>query len=93
MKTGNREGKITMIPVDKIHIPNPRVRSKKQYKAVADNVVQVGLKRPITVTSCKSNIPGKDYDLVCGHAPDRMRRANEKHECLYRSLRQRASVF
>ncbi len=66
MKTGNRKGKIAMIPVDKIHVPNPRVRSKKQYKAVADNVVQVGLKRPITVTSCKSNVPGKEYDLVCG---------------------------
>jgi ParB family chromosome partitioning protein len=29
-------------------------------------VIQVGLKRPITVTSCKSNVTGKDYDLVCG---------------------------
>lgn len=66
MKQGTRKAKIVMIPVNKIHVPNPRVRNKKQYKAVADNVIQVGLKRPITVTSCKSGIPGKDYDLVCG---------------------------
>ena len=66
MKTASRQGRIVMIPVDKIHILNPRVRNKKQYRAIADNVVQVGLKRPITVTSCKSNIPGKEYDLVCG---------------------------
>ena len=64
--TAARKSKIVMIPVDKIHVPNPRVRNKKQYAAIAENVVQVGLKRPITVTSCKSNISGKDYDLVCG---------------------------
>lgn len=66
MKTASRKGKIVMIPVDKINILNPRVRNKKQYRAIADNVVQVGLKRPITVTPCKSDVPGKEYDLVCG---------------------------
>lgn len=66
MKLTSRKGRIVMIPVDKINILNPRVRNKKQYEAIANNVVQVGLKRPITVTTSKSNIPGKDYDLVCG---------------------------
>lgn len=57
---------IEMIPVNEIYIPNPRIRNKKQYKEIADNVIQVGLKRPITVTSSKSNIADKNYDLVCG---------------------------
>ena len=78
--TAARKNKIVMIPVDKIHVPNPRVRNKKQYAAIAENVVQVGLKRPITVTSCKSNIPGKDYDLVCGQGRLEIFQACEQKE-------------
>ena len=29
-------------------------------------MTQVGLKRPITVTPCRSGAEGKDYDLICG---------------------------
>ena len=80
MTLGTRKGKIVMIPVDKIHVPNPRVRNKKQYAAIAENVIQVGLKRPITVTSCKSNIAGKDYDLVCGQGRLEIFQACEQKE-------------
>lgn len=66
MSIGQHQSQISMIEVDKIHVPNPRIRNKKQYKTVAENVIKVGLKRPITVTSCKSNVAGKEYDLVCG---------------------------
>jgi ParB family chromosome partitioning protein len=55
-----------MIEIDKINILNPRVRNKKTFGEITDNIAQVGLKRPITVTPCHSKEPGKEYDLVCG---------------------------
>jgi len=57
---------IKMIPIDKINILNPRTRNKKIFETIVDNIAQVGLKKPITVTACKSGAEGKDYDLVCG---------------------------
>lgn len=33
---------------------------------MVENITKVGLKRPITVTPCKSATEGKEYDLVCG---------------------------
>ena len=56
---------IKMIPIDKIHILNPRVRNQKLFQAIAKNIADVGLKRPITVR-LGSQVSGKDYDLVCG---------------------------
>lgn len=58
--------KVQMIPVDRINILNPRVRNKKIFGEIIQNISKVGLKRPITVTPCRSNAPNKDYDLVCG---------------------------
>ncbi len=58
--------KIKFIPIDKIHVLNPRVRNQKIFQEIVANIEKVGLKRPITVTSCKSGAAGKDYDLVCG---------------------------
>ena len=56
---------ITMIPIDRIHILNPRARNQRVFHEIAENMKAVGLKRPITVTPCKSRMPGKDYDLIC----------------------------
>ena len=64
MKNLTRNNTIKMIPVHEVYIPNPRVRNKKQYREIAEHVVQVGLKRPITVTASKSGVSGKNYDLV-----------------------------
>lgn len=58
--------KVTMIEIDRINILNPRVRNKKAFNQIVDNIAQVGLKRPITVTPCLSGTTGKEYDLVCG---------------------------
>ncbi len=66
MSKGKRSSKIKMIPIDKINVLNPRVRNKKIFGDITDNIAQVGLKRPITVTLCQSGAEGKDYDLVCG---------------------------
>jgi len=57
---------IQIIPIEKIHILNPRVRNQKKFFDIATNITKVGLKKPITVTPCKSGAEGKDYDLVCG---------------------------
>jgi ParB family chromosome partitioning protein len=63
---GKRESKIKLIPIEKINILNPRVRNQKIFQDIAINITKVGLKRPITVTPCKSGVEGKAYDLVCG---------------------------
>lgn len=65
MKQKDRNATIKMVRIDRIHILNPRVRSKKIFLDMAENITKVGLKRPITVTPSKST-HGKDYDLVCG---------------------------
>jgi ParB family chromosome partitioning protein len=57
---------VQMIPVDRVNVMNPRVRSKKIFGDIVQNISSVGLKKPITVIPSQSNIPGKDYDLVCG---------------------------
>ncbi len=58
--------KIEIIPIDKINVLNPRVRNQKMFQEIVANIEKVGLKRPITVTPCKSGAVGKDYDLICG---------------------------
>lgn len=61
----NRNAKIEMVRIDSIHVLNPRVRNKKIFHDMAENITKVGLKRPITITRAKSG-SGKEYDLVCG---------------------------
>jgi len=63
---GTRTSEIKMIPVDRINILNPRARNQKVFQDIAINMTKVGLKRPITVTSCRSGAVDKDYDLICG---------------------------
>lgn len=56
---------IEMIPVDAVHVLNPRARNRRQHREIIDNIAAVGLKRPITVSRRKS-ATGVHYDLVCG---------------------------
>lgn len=56
---------IEMIQIDRINILNPRHRNKKIFNDMTDNIMKVGLKRPITVKA-GSAAQGKDYDLICG---------------------------
>ncbi len=58
--------RITLIPVDDIHILNPRTRSQAIAEEIRQNIHSVGLKRPITVTPKRVPKGGKKYDLVCG---------------------------
>lgn len=57
--------RVEMIHIDRITIVNPRLRNRKVFKSIVENISDVGLKRPITVTSRQSE-DGPIYDLVCG---------------------------
>ena len=57
--------RIEMIPIDRITIVNPRLRNKRHFKEIVENISQLGLKKPITVTR-RAEAGGPFYDLVCG---------------------------
>ncbi|PJI42242.1 plasmid partitioning protein RepB C-terminal domain-containing protein [Ferrovibrio sp.] len=54
---------VEMVPIDRITVVNPRVRNRKVFREITDNIAQLGLKRPVTVIR-RDN--GDRYDLVCG---------------------------
>ncbi|MBF0584537.1 MAG: ParB N-terminal domain-containing protein [Magnetococcales bacterium] len=56
---------ITMIPIRQIDILNPRLRDQKIFKTIVDNISNVGIKKPITVTPRPETDPQRYY-LVCG---------------------------
>ncbi|MBS0532714.1 MAG: ParB N-terminal domain-containing protein [Proteobacteria bacterium] len=57
--------RIEWIPLERITVVNPRVRNKRVFKEIVENIAQIGLKRPITVTR-RVEADGPFYDLVCG---------------------------
>ena len=57
--------RVEWVPLDRITVVNPRVRNAKVFKEIVDNIAQIGLKRPITVTR-RVEADGPFYDLVCG---------------------------
>jgi ParB family chromosome partitioning protein len=57
--------RVEMIPIKRITIVNPRVRNQRVFSEIVENIAQVGLKRPITVTR-RAEAGGPFYDLVCG---------------------------
>ncbi|HEY2009829.1 MAG TPA: plasmid partitioning protein RepB C-terminal domain-containing protein [Rhizomicrobium sp.] len=56
---------VQLIPVGAITITNPRVRNRKSFREIVENIAEIGLKRPITVTYRKTE-EGPRYDLICG---------------------------
>jgi ParB family transcriptional regulator, chromosome partitioning protein len=56
---------IEMIPVDAIHVLNPRARNRRQHREIVENISLIGLKRPITVSRRQTENAVR-YDLVCG---------------------------
>ena len=54
-----------LIPVDQINVLNPRSRNKNHHREITNNIAEIGLKRPITV-SRRSGEGTAGYDLVCG---------------------------
>lgn len=63
--SGRPAQRIEMIPINAITIVNPRVRNKRVFNEIVDNIAEIGLKRPITV-SRRAEADGPVYDLVCG---------------------------
>lgn len=57
---------VEMIPVDRITVLNPRDRNKKVFRQIVDSISKVGLKKPITVSLCKTSNKEPTYELVCG---------------------------
>ena len=55
-----------MIPIEQIHILNPRSRNKATFQDITSNISNVGLKKPITVARRDQSPEGKPYDLACG---------------------------
>jgi len=58
---------VTFIPIDRIRILNPRVRDRKKFEKILESIRNLGLKKPIKVSS-RSVKDGEEpgYDLVCG---------------------------
>ena len=96
-KDHTSEKRIIQIPIEKIRVLNPRVRNRRNFEEIVENISRVGLKRPITV-SRRSGTDPVEYDLVCGQGrleafvqlgqstiPAIVLNADE-HDCLVMSL-------
>lgn len=55
---------VSWIPISSITVPNPRVRDRRIFQEIVENIATIGLKRPITVTRSKAD--EQSYELVCG---------------------------
>jgi ParB family transcriptional regulator, chromosome partitioning protein len=65
MTKKQRRETIELILIDRITVINPRVRNRRSFKEIVDNIGAIGLKKPITVA--RRDAPdGPRYDLVCG---------------------------
>lgn len=42
--------RVEMIRIDRITVVNPRVRNKRNFKEIVDNIAKIGLKKPILRT-------------------------------------------
>lgn len=56
---------VELIPIDRIVVVNPRLRNQRVFKEIVENIAEIGLKKPITV-SRRPDADGPRYDLVCG---------------------------
>lgn len=61
-----RDSEIHMILLDQITIVNPRDRGRRMFKKIVDNIANIGLKKPITITPKNGSGGGTGYFLVCG---------------------------
>lgn len=66
--TDHHESEIRMIPMNRIIVVNPRERGKMKFRQIADNIANLGLKKPVTVTPKPKASDDDDqwYFLVCG---------------------------
>ena len=60
-----KEPAVEQIPIELIAVINPRVRNRRSFKEIVENIAQLGLKKPITVAR-RIGADGPRYDLICG---------------------------
>lgn len=60
-----KEPAVEQIPIELIAVINPRVRNRRSFKEIVENIAQLGLKKPITVAR-RIGPDGPRYDLICG---------------------------
>lgn len=48
--TKDKLRRVEFVPIDRVTVLNPRVRSRRNFEEIIDNIARVGLKRPITVS-------------------------------------------
>jgi ParB family transcriptional regulator, chromosome partitioning protein len=65
MMSDNAGRLVHLIPIAAITVVNPRIRNKKSFRELVENIAALGLKKPITVTR-RPEVDGHFYDLVCG---------------------------
>ena len=63
-----RDPAVELVPTERIRVMNPRARDAKKFREIVENISQVGLKKPITVSRRPDTGDGQPplYDLVCG---------------------------
>lgn len=66
MSASLEPGVMTMIPIDKIDVLNPRERNKASFEEIVGNIQAVGLKKPITVARRPGPNGSERYLLICG---------------------------
>lgn len=65
MMNGEKDRFVHLIPISRIRVVNPRIRNKKTFKELVENIAALGLKKPITITRSADEVD-ISYDLVCG---------------------------
>ena len=63
---GKQSTSVQMIKISEIEIINPRGRNKKKHQMIIENIVKLGLKKPITVSPKLDDEGSKRFNLVCG---------------------------
>ena len=58
--------RVTLIPIDRIEVLNSRDRNAKVFEEIVENIQDIGLKKPITVTEGEGLDSEPKYLLVCG---------------------------
>jgi ParB family chromosome partitioning protein len=58
--------RVTLIPIDHIEVLNSRDRNAKVFEEIVENIQDIGLKKPITVTEREGLYSEPKYLLVCG---------------------------
>lgn len=80
MKNQKQAKSVILVPIDNIHVLNPRERNQKIFREISDNISHVGLKKPITICRRKEPLDDKIYDLVCGQGRIEAYRAHKQTE-------------